>query len=110
MGFKTLTIILLVLVFLSCSTTNPVSSSKYETVFCTSIDNSEYASIYRILRDNFNDFPKKRGKKVTYVKNNIDYSFRISLKNKRFKMKYSSNKGYNDQISAMKSKIENMVK
>ena len=110
MNLKILKISLLMMVAVSCSTTNSIVPSKYETVSSTTIDNDEYSSIYQILKSNFDDFTEKSNRKINYEKHNEDYSFQIRLKKNHFKMKYSSDKGYNDKINSIKSKIENIVK
>ena len=47
MNLKILKISLLMMVAVSCSTTNSIVPSKYETVSSTTIDNDEYSSIYQ---------------------------------------------------------------
>lgn len=111
MSFKRLKITLLlsvILIILGCNTL-PVSS-KYEMVSSTTINESEYSSIYQILENNFDDFPEKNNKKINYERDNEDYLLQIQLRKNHFKMKYSSNKGYNDKINSIKSKIENILK
>lgn len=110
MNFKVLNISIVSLIAVSCATTSSVVSSKYETVSSTTINNNEHSLIYQILKTNFDDFPENKNKKIDYEKNSGDYLFHVRLKKNHFKMKYSSDKGYDDKISSIKSEIENIVK
>lgn len=110
MNFRILNISLLATLIVSCGTTKSIVQSKYEMVFSTTINDSEYSAIYQILNVNFDDFPEKNERKINYEKNCEDYLFLIKLKKNHFKMKYISDKGYNTKISLVKSKIKNIVK
>ena len=100
----------LALLLMSCSFEKDLHIfSKYETVYSTSIDEQEYNSIYEVLKNNFADFPEKKNGKIIYTDNNEDFLFKVKLNDARFRMVYKSDKGYNEQIDALKAKVKSIV-
>ncbi len=110
MNYKIIKVTLFALLAGSCaSKENLLTTSKYETVYSTTISKETYKTIHKILKENLVDFPLENSKKVNYTKADENYSLRIQLKKSHFKLNYRSNTGYNDTIEEIKSKIETIT-
>ncbi|MGQ8868501.1 hypothetical protein [Myroides sp. TSA_177.3] len=59
-------------------------AAKYEKVIYKSINTSEYALIYQILKNNIEDFPEN--KSINYKDYGSNYSFQIVLKSNHFRL------------------------
>ena len=102
MKYKLLNIITLLLVT-SCGLKS--NYSKYEIVYSTTINQDEYDKIFQILGENLDDLSRNKNQTIKYSKRNEEYSLKINLKAHSFKLDYRSNKGKNDNIELIKSKI-----
>ena len=106
MKIKILNIGFLAMLLTSCGIKNHVKPLAYETVYSVSVTEGDYETIYQVLHENFTDFPIDSTRKISYEKNNDNYSLLINLNRNKFKMIYRSNVGLNETVEAVKSKIE----
>lgn len=103
-----ITKILLTFLFASCTVSNTSTKiSKNESVYSITLQSAQYDSIYQILNNHFQDFPKKdNGEKISYNTNESNITFKVNLTNTKFKMVSRGSNNSDGKFAAIKTEIE----